>query len=80
MTMLVQTQEVPVPSFICKFSFRGEGEWKGKERQVDISQDGRGGRDEFYKMLFMNKLECSSLIDCFVWISETIGGYGFYQV
>ncbi len=32
----------------------------------------------FYKMLFMNKLEFSSLIDCFVWISETIGAwYGF---
>ncbi len=30
-------------------------------------------------MLFMNKLEFSSLVDCFVWISETIGAvrYGF---
>ncbi len=27
----------------------------------------------FYKMLFMNKLEFTSLIDCFVWISVTIG-------
>jgi len=27
----------------------------------------------FYKVLFKNKLEFSSLIDCFVWISETIG-------
>jgi hypothetical protein len=26
----------------------------------------------FYKVLFMNRLEFSSLIDCFVWISETI--------
>ncbi len=26
----------------------------------------------FYKMLFMNKLEFSSFIDCFVGISETI--------
>jgi hypothetical protein len=32
----------------------------------------------FYKMLFMNKLEFSSLTDCFVWIFETIGvRYGF---
>ncbi len=27
----------------------------------------------FYKMLFMNKLEFSSLTDCFIKISETIG-------
>jgi hypothetical protein len=28
-------------------------------------------------MLFMNKLEFSSLVDCFVWISETIGTVWF---
>jgi hypothetical protein len=27
----------------------------------------------FYKVLFKNKLEFSSLTDCFVWISDTIG-------
>jgi hypothetical protein len=31
----------------------------------------------FYKMLFMNKLEFSSLIDCLVWISESIGEVRF---
>jgi hypothetical protein len=28
----------------------------------------------FYKMLFMHKLEFSSLIDCFVRFSKTVGG------
>jgi hypothetical protein len=28
----------------------------------------------------MNKLDFPSLIDCFLWISETIGGMVFYQV
>jgi hypothetical protein len=29
-------------------------------------------------MQFMHKLEFSSLIDCFVWISETIGVVWFF--
>ncbi len=29
----------------------------------------------FYKMLFMNKFEFSSLLDCFVWISEMLQGW-----
>jgi hypothetical protein len=31
----------------------------------------------FYKMLFKNKLEFSSLIDCLVWISESVGEVRF---
>jgi len=31
----------------------------------------------FNKMLFRNILKLSSLMDCFVWISETIGWYDF---
>ncbi len=31
----------------------------------------------FYKVLFKNKLEFYSLIDCFAWISETIGAVWF---
>jgi hypothetical protein len=35
----------------------------------------------FYKMLSMNKLEFSWVIESFVWISETIGGvFVFRQV